>query len=228
MGRPRVALTTPVATSESETYARYRLALERAGAEVVEVRPGDALPRDIDGLCLTGGGDVEPARYGADYDGTERETVKPERDELEFTMLDRALAADLPVLAICRGFQVLNVQLRGTLVQDLAGHRATDHVTHTVRAAAGSRLARACGDAPMRVNSRHHQAVTRRELAPGLTPTAFVGDLVEAFESDAHGWVVGVQWHPERVRADEEPVDASAARIFEAFVAEASRAPIRP
>jgi len=228
VGRPRVALTTPVATSESETYARYRLALERAGADVVEVHPGDALPADIDGLCLSGGGDVEPRRYGAEYEGTERESVKPERDELEFTILEHALARDLPVLAICRGFQVLNVQLHGALVQDVSGHRATDHTTHTVRAASGSRLARACGDAPMRVNSRHHQAVTRRELAPGLVPTALVDDLVEAFESDAHRWVVGVQWHPERVRADDEPVDENAARIFGAFVAEASRAPIRP
>ncbi len=224
MTRPRIALTTPVATSASETYARYRRALARAGADVVEVRPDDAPPEAIDGLCLPGGGDVDPARYGQADAGVEREGVMPERDDLEFAVLARALASDLPVLAICRGFQVLNVQLGGTLVQDLPGHRATDQVTHIARPMPGSRLAAACGAGPMTVNSRHHQGVTTKELARGLTPTVLVGGLVEALESPSHRWVVGVQWHPERTAE----VDERAARIFDAFVAEASRTPIRP
>ena len=223
MRRPRIALTTPVPTSENETYARYVRALERAGASVVEVRPGDPLPDDVDGVCLSGGPDVDPISYGETDAGVERDHVNPARDEMEFALADHALERDTPLLAICRGFQVLNVAMRGKLVQDIAGHRATDHVTHRVAAAPGSRLAAACGSAEMTVNSRHHQAVTRRELASGLVPTVFVGDLVEAFESDRHRWVVGVQWHPERVLADEEPVDSNAARIFDAFVAEASR-----
>jgi putative glutamine amidotransferase len=224
---PRIALTTPVPTSESETYARYRLALERAGAAVVEVRPGDAIPEDIDGLCLSGGPDIDPSRYGEADDGVEREHVSPERDELELALARRALDGDLPVLAICRGFQVLNVAMHGALVQDVAGHRSTDHATHRVVATPGSRLAEACGAAPMSVNSRHHQAVTAKKLASGLTPTTTVGELVESFESTQHRWVVGVQWHPERVRADDEPVDENAARIFAAFVAAASRAAVR-
>lgn len=225
--KPRIALTTPVSTSESETYARYRLALERAGASVVEVRPGDALPDDIDGLCLSGGPDVDPSRYGEADDGVEREHVSPERDELELALTRQALDGDVPVLAICRGFQVLNVAMQGTLVQDVAGHRSTDHVTHRVTAAPGSKLAHACGAAPMTVNSRHHQAVTPERLAPGLIPTTSVGELIESFESTDHRWVVGVQWHPERVRADDEPVDENAARIFAAFVAAASREAVR-
>lgn len=222
--KPRIALSTPVPTSESDTYARYVRALERAGAEVHEVHPGDPLPDDVDGVCLSGGGDVDPRRYGEDDAGVERATVSAPRDELELALAARALERDIPLLAICRGFQVLNVALDGTLVQDVAGHRASDHVTHRVAPARGSRLAAACGEAPMTVNSRHHQAVTECELAPGLVATAHVGDLIEAYESPTHRWVVGVQWHPERVRADEEPVDANAARIFDSFVAEARAA----
>lgn len=224
---PRIALTVPVSTSESETYARYRIALERAGASVVEVRPGDAAPEDIDGLCLSGGPDVDPSRYGETDAGVEREGISPERDELELGIARRALDRDLPVLAICRGFQVLNVALHGTLVQDVQGHRSTDHVTHRVTAKAGSKLADACGAGPLQVNSRHHQAVTADGLAPGLVATTAVGELIESFESTEHRWVVGVQWHPERVRADDEPVDENAARIFGAFVAEASRSAVR-
>jgi putative glutamine amidotransferase len=226
MKGPRIAMSTPVATSQNETYARYRRALERAGASVIEVRPGDPLPEDLDGVCLTGGGDVDPARYGEADAGVERTTVSAERDDLEFALAGHALERDIATLAICRGFQLLNVAMAGKLVQHVDGHRATDHVTHRITAAPDSRLAAACG-VEMTVNSRHHQAVTRTELAPGLIPTAFVGDLIEAFESDHHRWVVGVQWHPERVRADEEPVDAAAARIFDAFVSEAARTPVR-
>lgn len=228
MTRPRIALSTPVPTATNETYARYARALEKAGAEVVEVRPGDALPRDVDGIVLSGGPDVDPRRYGEDDAGVERQNVSAERDDLELALAKRALDDDIPLLAVCRGFQVLNVAMDGKLVQDVTGHRATDHVTHRVTPETGSHLAAACGDAPMTVNSRHHQAVTRRELAPGLVPTVFVGDLIEAFESPSHRWVVGVQWHPERVLASDEPVDANAARIFDAFVAEASRTPTRP
>lgn len=225
--KPRIALTTPVATTQSETYARYRLALERAGASIVEVRPGDRLPDDIDGLCLPGGPDVDPVRYGESDDGVEREHVSVERDEMEFALTRRALDRDLPILGVCRGFQVLNVVLGGALVQDVSGHRKGDHVTHRVIPAAGSRLAAACGPGPLSVNTRHHQAVTAETLAPGLVATTAVGDIIEAFESTEQRWVVGVQWHPERVRADEEPVDENAARIFEALVAEASRSAVR-
>ncbi len=228
MTRPRIALTTPVPAGSSDTYVRYVRALERAGAAVVEVHPGDDVPDDIDGVCLPGGGDVDPQRYGEPDAGVDRATVNAARDEVELALAARALERDLPVLAICRGFQLLNVAMKGRLVQDVPGHRASDHATHRVTAARGTRLAAACGTAPMAVNSRHHQAVTANELAPGLVPTAVVGELIEAFESAGHRWVVGVQWHPERVAADEEPVDESAARIFGAFVAQASRAPIRP
>jgi putative glutamine amidotransferase len=227
MTRPRIALTvsgsqTPEGIAARQRYAR---ALQRAGAEVVQVEPGADLPMDIVGLCLSGGGDIAPREYGATDPQDVCRDVDPDRDRTELDLTRDALAKDLPVLGVCRGFQLLNVAFDGTLVQDIVGHRSTDHVTHKVTPAKGSRLAKACGDRELAVNSRHHQAVTSNELGASLLPTAFVGELIEAFESDRHRWVVGVQWHPERVGASEEGVDDNAARIFDAFVAEATRTP---
>lgn len=193
---------------------------------MIELAPGAAAPAEIDGLCLSGGGDIAPREYGAVDAGDVCEDIDERRDKTELDVVRSALARDLPVLGVCRGFQMLNVAFLGQLVQNVDGHRSTDHATHTVTPAPGSKLAQACGADPIQVNSRHHQAVTRGTLGESLRPTAFVGDLVEAFEATAHRWVVGVQWHPERVGAVEEGVDDNAARIFAAFVAEASRSPI--
>ena len=229
MTRPRIALTTSNSQTPEGIAARRRYvrALERAGADVIEVPPGSRVPQDIAGLCLSGGGDIAPGEYGAaDPDDVCRD-IDEARDRTELDMAHRALEQDLPVLGVCRGFQMLNVAFDGTLVQDVSGHRATDHVTHVVVPAKDSRLADACGEGEITVNSRHHQAVTRAVLGRALRPTAFVGDLVEAFESTEHRWIVGVQWHPERVGADEEGVDDNAAGIFASFVKEAARSPIR-
>jgi putative glutamine amidotransferase len=225
MTRPRIALTvsdarTPANLASRERYVR---ALRDAGAEVVVVAPSERLPADLAGICFSGGGDIAPERYGAADPDRVCENVIAERDELELSAARRALDADLPILGICRGFQLLNVALGGTLALDVKGHQAKgdDLITHTVRVAAGTKLARATSAGDMRVNSRHHQAVTTKRLAPRLRPTVFHDGLVEAFESEDHRWVVGVQWHPERT----QEVDEAAARIFEAFVAEASRSP---
>lgn len=228
MTRPRIALTVSASQTAENLAARRRYvrALERAGADVVEVAPDAEIPADIAGLCLSGGGDIAPAEYGeADPTGVCRD-IDVARDRTEREVARRALDRDIPVLGVCRGFQVLNVAFDGKLLQDVNGHRSTDHATHLVTPATPSRLADACGAGPLQVNSRHHQAVSVRELGRGLRATAFVGDLVEAFESTRHSWVVGVQWHPERVGAAEEGVDENAARIFDAFVAEASRSRI--
>ncbi len=223
--RPRIALTL----SRTDTPARrisslrYIESLERAGAEVVPVEPDGPLPATFDGLCLAGGEDVHPERYGQENDGCER--IDPERDELELTLLDRALESDLPVLGICRGFQVLNVAFGGSLLQDLPGHRplGDEVITHEVAVDAGSLLGRVVGTQPHAVNSRHHQGVTEETLAPALRPTARVGHLIEAVESGAHRFVVGVQWHPER--ADE--VAPAATRVFTALVEAAALIPTR-
>lgn len=193
---------------------RYIAALETAGAAVRMVAPTDDIPDELDGLCLGGGEDIESWRYGEAE--TDVKTRDPERDELELTMIRRALERDVPILGICRGFQLLNVALGGKLVQHRDGHRpvGTEVIRHQVTAAPGSKLAGLYGQAPFSVNSRHHQAVTDELLAPGLRATAYVDDLVEAFESTAHRYLVGVQWHPERVKDGIEHPE----RIFSSFV----------
>jgi putative glutamine amidotransferase len=195
--------------------AHYIAALQRAGAEVVPLFPGETAPDEFDALLLSGGGDIHPRRYGEDVDGSTE--IDEARDELELALTALALRRGVPVLGVCRGFQLLNVALGGSLVQHLDGHTVSDgrpRIVHEVRAAPGSRLAAAVGAGPLRVNSWHHQGVRAERLARGLQPTVVVDDVVEAFESGESAWVVGVQWHPERAHE----VDAAATRIFDAFV----------
>ena len=227
MTRPRIALTVSAARTPQNLAARerYAKALRDRGAEVIVLEPGVPVPADIDGVLFSGGGDIAPERYGEVDRDLVCENVIPERDELELSLARRALADDRPILGICRGFQLLNVALGGKLAMDVKGHQAKNDevITHEVAAVGASKLAAISGAAPMRVNSRHHQAVTPDRLAPDLRATVMHDGLVEAFESDRHRWVVGVQWHPERTAE----VDAAAVRIFDAFVAEAKRTPIR-
>jgi putative glutamine amidotransferase len=220
--RPRIALTLSRSSAFQEvSHKRYRDALEAAGADLVVLHPGDPVPSEVDGVCLSGGGDIDSTRYGAvDVACAD---VDRERDALEIEVAKSAIERDLPVLGICRGFQILNVVRDGTLVQDVAGHRPDEREGlvehHNVTVRPGSRLARATGGAPLTVNSRHHQAVTKETIGRGLVATAVVDDLVEAFELTDRRWVVGVQWHPERT----SEVSPAARRIFDAFVQEAAR-----
>lgn len=214
---------------------QYLSAIRRAGAEPIVVEPADTMPGEFDGLCLTGGGDIDPARYGEVK--TASEDIDAARDTIELALLERALARDIPVLGICRGFQLINISFGGSLEQHHLGHSpkyppastpvsddpaGTDAVRHVIAPEPGSRLAAACGDEAFTVNSSHHQVVTPDRLAAELRATGRVGELVEALESPAHRWVVAVQWHPERTAQ----VGASATRIFDAFVAAASRTPV--
>jgi len=226
--RARIALTIGKPTSARALAARanYVAALERARAEVVIVEPGERIPTDVDGLCLAGGPDIAPARYGESDPNHLAKEPDLERDEMEFGAIDAALRRDIPVLGICRGFQLINVALGGRLVLNVDHHEPEDpdsvRLHHDVAIDAGSKLAAASGGALLDVNSRHHQAVTSRELAPSLRATASVGDLIEAFESDEHRWVVGVQWHPERIGKD-QGMSPEVAGVFDAFVQEAAR-----
>ncbi len=234
---PRIAVTLCGHATRRCVVAReqYLSAIRGAGAEPIEVDPSDVMPDDFDGLCLTGGGDIDPARYGEVK--TASEDIDPARDAIEFALLERALARDIPVLGICRGFQIINIHFGGSLEQHHLGHSpkyppagatvsddpaGADAVQHVLTAEAGSKLAQACGDEPFNVNSSHHQVVTPDRLASELRATARVGELVEALESPEHRWVVAVQWHPERTAQ----VAASATRIFEAFIAAARRTPV--
>lgn len=182
-----------------------------------------------DGLLITGGQDVSPAVYGEKNPAAVAlvgETC-PERDRMEAALLPLTIERDLPVLGICRGIQVINALLGGTLWQDLPAQRPSgvehhgappyDVPVHTVEVAAGTPLAEAIGSGEHAVNSYHHQAV--RELAPGLEVMAVSPDgLVEALWRPASAFLWAVQWHPEFAHRVDEP----SRQIFSAFV-EAAR-----
>jgi len=187
--------------------------------------PGEALER-IDGLLLIGGADVHPRRYGAEPDPSAELELDEARDALDFVLLEGALARDIPVVAICRGLQVLNVVSGGTLLQHVSGHRNDDSaqgasIQHRIWIAPGSKLASIVGaGGQVRVNSLHHQGLTEAQRAPRLMATAYAVDdgIVEALESPHHRFVVAVQCHPER--ADELPQQFQ--RLFSALAYQAA------
>ena len=202
---------------------RYYGALEHAGLEPVDIEDASQGLAGATGLMLTGGADIDPSLYGEPIAGSE--DVNRPRDELELAVLRQALEADVPVLAICRGFQLLNVCLGGSLLQhiDSGEHRWQDDEKNTSRrhdalVLPDTRLSEILGARRVRVNSRHHQAVTPQRLAPGLRVAATTDDgLVEAAESEGHTWVLGVQWHPEREEDDMSAFNVDSARLFRAF-----------
>ena len=207
----------------------YWQRVREAGAEVVDLGGPESSVAELDGLVLTGGLDVEPERYGEERHPKVKHT-DGRRDDFELAALRAALAADLPVLAVCRGHQLLNVALGGRLLQHIEGnaHRADFKAEgipsswHTVRLEPGSRVRAVLGADEIEVNSRHHQAVLPELLAPGADATAFSPDgLVEAIESSAHRWVLGVQWHPELPEAGHAGFAERCRPLFEALVREA-------
>ncbi|KRD16159.1 MULTISPECIES: gamma-glutamyl-gamma-aminobutyrate hydrolase family protein [unclassified Streptomyces] len=181
--------------------AAYPRLVQRAGGLAVMLPPdapehAAAAVARLDGLVIAGGPDVDPARYGAERDPRTGPPA-PERDAWELALIEAALAADVPLLGICRGMQLLNVALGGTLIQHLDGHAEAEGVFggHPVEAVPGS-LYGGIVDARALVPTYHHQAVDR--LGTGLVPSAHAVDgTVEAVELPSAGWVLGVQWHPE-------------------------------
>ncbi len=201
----------------------YVNAIQRAGALALMIPPDPEVVDDpdeildkLDGLILAGGHDVDPAAYGADRHPATKITV-PERDEFEIALARRAIELDMPVLGICRGMQLLNVALGGTLQQhipDTLGHEehrripgSFDGSDHDVALEPGSRAALAAGEELHGTKSHHHQAVDT--IGDGLVVTgqSTLDELPEAIEAPARTFVLGVQWHPE---ADERsPVIAA-------------------
>jgi len=198
----------------------YRRAVEAAGAEPVEVPPGTPELPPVDGLLLPGGWDVDPSYYGERKD-EKVGPIDPELDETELRLFREARSREIPVLGICRGQQVINVAMGGSLVQHLEDHdvrgHGRSHLAHTIEVDPTSELGQAAGEHKIRVNSFHHQAV--KNLAPGLQQTARGEDgTVEGVESD-DGLIVAVQCHPEELTTDLP----WARRLFERFVARAAR-----
>lgn len=204
------ALLGRMATAVPDSYIRALLKIDAVPLiiPVMEALPAvQQLIRMVDGLLLIGGPDIDPANYHQTAVAGLRK-VTPARDTVELQVAQWSLAAGLPILAICRGIQVLNVVAGGTLWQDIpsqlpdAGKHdyhpgyPEDHLAHTVKPLSDSRLAGIVGQDEIRVNSLHHQAIDR--LGQGLRATAFAPDgIIEAVEGIGRAWTVGVQWHPE-------------------------------
>ena len=227
MTEPRIGITR-WEDVPGERLQFYWDRVRAAGGEVIDLADAAADLSQLDGLILTGGLDVDPARYGEERHPKVRH-VDPRRDEFELTVLQRALDADIPVLAICRGHQLLNVAFGGTLLQHIEGdghraHKEGDMPSrwHVVHLEPEGRLAAIHGVGEMEVNSRHHQAVLPAMLAADLRPLAYSPDgIVEAFESTRHSWVLGVQWHPERLEPEHPGFAERNRALFQALVAEA-------
>jgi putative glutamine amidotransferase len=195
----------------------YTTAVERAGGVPLVVPPQSGNISEIldvlDGLLLSGGGDIRPARFGDDQVHPTTYGIHDGRDELEIALVQEAIRRDMPVLCICRGIQVLNVALGGTLIQDVAEqfsnqlqHRQSElsipkeDSSHSVYVEPGSLLAQVYGEATVHVNSFHHQGL--KHIAADLRVSGRAGDgLVEAVEQPSCSWVLGVQWHPEMMYA---------------------------
>jgi putative glutamine amidotransferase len=232
----RVALTTtidPEAGSHARPavflYSNYIQALERVGAAAVLITPAhttaaiDALVSACSGLVLTGGEDVDPARYG-ERPVPALGAVQQARDEMEFRAVECALRHGMPIFGICRGVQVLNVHFGGTLYQDIDTQRpgtlvhqqtAWDRHAHGVTVEPESLLCALVGERRLAINSFHHQAV--KDVGRDLRVVARADDgLIEAIEHTRHPWLLGVQWHPERNEASTPDTDPDL-RLFAGF-----------
>jgi putative glutamine amidotransferase len=217
MSKKVVALTF----SDASRIGPYVKALEAAGLVVNAIGPGEVVRlEEIDGLVLSGGIDLNPKLYGEQM---HPEADEPDdiRDATELALLHASLERDMPVLAICRGMQLLNVALGGSLVQHIQAcdvHRRYDQdksiAVHCVKVVPETQLAGILGEGLVAVNSRHHQALARIGL--GLIVSASSEDgLVEGIELPGMRFAIGVQWHPE----DQAAGDPLQAHLFEAFAA---------
>jgi len=215
-----------IGITRCKTYSDFKQAVQDAGGIPKELSPGmdiDQIMGKINGLLLSGGLDIHPKYYSSDYNKLKSKDEKNKyiidenincdpnsnRDEFEKQIAEKAYAKGIPILGICRGFQLLNVVLGGSLISDIGnGHQHLNDGSSSKHGIVGldpdSRVGRAYG-VLTEVNSRHHQGITEVEKARCLKTVAYAPDgivklvgIIEAVESTQHPWAVGVQWHPER------------------------------
>jgi putative glutamine amidotransferase len=221
MNRPVIGICTSLVEARWRLWEQraallpvdYMTAIQRAGGLAVMIPPDPQLEREpdemldlLDGLVLAGGEDIDPSAYGAQAHPMTNITV-PERDRVELALTRRSVERDLPVLGICRGMQLINVALGGTLKQHLPdelGHEdhrrvpgSFDGADHDVRLAPGSLAARAAGEEHHATKSHHHQGVDRIGEGLEVSGHATIDELPEAIELPGRRFVLGVQWHPE-------------------------------
>ena len=215
----------------SGTAENYIHAIKEFGGEPHILYPGvsDSEFADINGLLLTGGPDIDPVHYNE----TEHETadVDRDRDKLELRVFERAMKKDIPVFGVCRGIQVMNVVIGGSLYQDIPS-QFTDHLTHkrvedmddswhSIKIQPGSLLNQITKEKTAKVNSRHHQAL--KVIGGGFVVTAQSEDgIIEAIEDKSKKFMLGVQYHPERMTAT-PGFREHRRKLFEAFIQAASR-----
>ncbi|MFQ6031135.1 MAG: gamma-glutamyl-gamma-aminobutyrate hydrolase family protein [Dehalococcoidia bacterium] len=220
--------TIAITSADPRNPRRYQQVMASLGAEIRLLTPSDdsspeALLESVGGLLLPGGPDVDPVLYGATPDPAAGLELCRPLDDLDLKLLDYALDRDMPVLAICRGMQLLNVARGGTLIQDLPEHNA-DRVEgkwvlkkHFIYLSPGAKTAAVIGNGGFfRVNSWHHQGLKEPQRSPRLMSTAYSMEdgIIEGLESPEHSWVIGLQCHPER----QEEVPRSFGNLFAAFL----------
>ncbi|MGL6076833.1 MAG: gamma-glutamyl-gamma-aminobutyrate hydrolase family protein [Fimbriiglobus sp.] len=217
---------------------RYVEALRESGAIpwLIPLMPHDPetmheIFSRLDGVFLTGGVDVDPSRYGETKTAL-CGTTDPDRDAVELMLLDYSIEKHLPVLAVCRGIQIVNVALGGTLYQDVSAQvpatmkhdyfptaisPSRSFLAHDIKVTSGSKLGAILGETVVPVNSMHHQAI--RDLGRGLAPTAFAPDgIIEGVEGTNGQYLIGVQWHPEELSQTQPGMR----RLFTSFISAAA------
>lgn len=225
-----MALIAVTASDDAEAE-RYVASLTSRGGEARVLTPpkfagAPEAMAGVSGLLLAGGYDVHPRYYGEEATAEAEAAAYPERDEMELAVIRDALEREMPLLAICRGMQMINVVFGGSLIQDLPGHRAPHGaqgiLSHQVYVSPGSKLGAIIGaGAFYKTNSLHHQGLKEAQRAPGLLASSYHPDdgIIEGLESPDHRWLIGVQCHPER----EQEVPRSFLKLFDWLVGWAER-----
>lgn len=224
----KIGITTGFQEGESTRYLRldvrnYEAIINSGGCPVILAETSDDSILDdyiatIEGLLLTGGGDIDPEHYGQEMDGSVR--IDERRDAFELSLYQKAMDKGIPILGICRGVQIINVAAGGTLIQHIEHHNRIDEDgkprLHNVNIVENTSLERIFGVPALETNTVHHQSV--KSVAPGFRASAVSGDgTIEAVESET-GFVIGVQWHPEELYRTQNVFR----KLFDAFVSSSS------